>query len=81
MGLKNGMEIIDQVLPNIQFAVNEQCHKIGECAMYQKITDKGKAVFNIEYAFSGACKAVKDVKLSTVNKPGDQALNTLGGQC
>jgi hypothetical protein len=55
------MEIIDEVLPHIHFAINEQCHKNNECAGYQKLTKAGLTVFNIEYGFAGACKTFRGV--------------------
>lgn len=36
--------------PSFDFAVNEQCHTLGECAAYQTYTAMGKPVFNAEYA-------------------------------
>ncbi|KAB8302391.1 hypothetical protein EYC80_005813 [Monilinia laxa] len=49
IGLKNAGEIIDQVLDNVQFAVNEQCVQYQECDTWQVFIDHGKPVFNIEY--------------------------------
>ncbi|KAK6615411.1 endo alpha-1,4 polygalactosaminidase precursor [Botrytis cinerea] len=49
IGLKNAGEIIDRVLDNVQFAVNEQCVQYQECDTWQAFIDNGKPVFNIEY--------------------------------
>ncbi|KAA8576804.1 hypothetical protein MFRU_014g00980 [Monilinia fructicola] len=49
IGLKNAGEIIDRVLDNVQFAVNEQCVQYQECDTWQVFIDHGKPVFNIEY--------------------------------
>jgi len=40
----------DALAPSFDFAVNEQCHALGECAAYQTYTAMGKPVFNAEYA-------------------------------
>lgn len=78
IGLKNGIEMIPDVLSDIQFAVNEECHTYGECARYQPITKAGLAVFNIEYGVKD-CSDPANVNLSTVFKTLD--LDTTGGQC
>jgi hypothetical protein len=49
IGLKNGGEIINQVLSAVQFAVNEQCVQYDECATWAPFVSAGKPVFNIEY--------------------------------
>ncbi|PNS19880.1 hypothetical protein CAC42_7847 [Sphaceloma murrayae] len=49
IGLKNAGEMVKQVLPSVQFSVNEQCHQYEECALYQPFIKANKPVFNIEY--------------------------------
>ncbi|KAJ5469588.1 hypothetical protein N7539_009206 [Penicillium diatomitis] len=49
VGLKNGGSIIDNVLPNMQWSVNEQCAQYTECDTYAAFTDANKPVFHIEY--------------------------------
>jgi hypothetical protein len=44
------------------------------------VTKAGLAVFNIEYGIHD-CSEPSGVNLSSVMKPEDQALSTLGGQC
>ena len=80
IGLKNAIDIIPDVVDVVQFAVNEQCHEYSECEAYKPFTDANKAVFNIEYG-GDACDSPSGVILSTLIKPEDQALNTLGGAC
>jgi len=80
IGLKNSIELIPDVVDVIQFAVNEQCHQYSECDKYKPFTDANKAVFNIEYG-GNSCDQPAGVKLSTLIKPEDQGLNTLGGAC
>ncbi|KAH7119629.1 glycoside hydrolase superfamily [Dendryphion nanum] len=78
IGLKNSLSIIELVQPDVQFAVNEQCHEFNECGVYAPFTAANKAVFSIEYK-NRNCTRVKDVVLSEVFKPLD--LDKLGGQC
>lgn len=80
IGLKNAIDLIPDVLAVVQFAVNEQCHEYGECDQYKPFTDANKAVFNIEYGGNN-CEQPAGVKLSTLIKPEDQSLTTLGGAC
>ncbi|MDO4784025.1 MAG: endo alpha-1,4 polygalactosaminidase [Propionibacteriaceae bacterium] len=49
IGLKNGIEIISQVVDTVDFAVNEQCVAHGECGAYQPFLARGKAVLHVEY--------------------------------
>jgi len=48
-GLKNGADMIEDVLPLIQFSVNEQCAEYEECQVFAAFIDSGKPVFHIEY--------------------------------
>jgi len=50
VALKNDIAQIDALAPSFDFAVNEQCHELGECATYQTFTAMRKPVFNAEYA-------------------------------
>jgi hypothetical protein len=53
MGLKNSEEILQQVLPYIDFAVNEECASTSNsdgCYAYDPLIRAGKPVFHIEYA-------------------------------
>jgi hypothetical protein len=80
IGLKNGIEMIDDLVAVVDFAVNEECHnpEWDECGDYEPFTTAGKAVFHIEYE-TGNCIDPPGVNLSTVLKPWD--MNVLGGQC
>lgn len=49
VGLKNGGAIVQEVLSDVDFEVNEQCVQYGECATFRPFIDAGKPVFNIEY--------------------------------
>ena len=49
IGLKNSMDILPDLTPIMQFAVNEQCAAFGECNSYSAFLASGKPVFHIEY--------------------------------
>jgi hypothetical protein len=76
IGLKNSLDIVPALAPLVDFAVNEQCVQLGECAAYAPILALGKPVFNIEYPVPLDARAVSGVSctgqgvsgLSTVMK-------------
>lgn len=49
IGLKNAGDIIEDVLPDVHFSVNEQCIEYAECETFAAFVEDGKPVFNIEY--------------------------------
>ncbi|KAI9167288.1 hypothetical protein HJFPF1_03414 [Paramyrothecium foliicola] len=53
VGLKNGGEIVRDLLDWVDFSINEQCLKYNECSDYVPFIKANKAVFNIAYP-SGA---------------------------
>ncbi|MDJ0313679.1 endo alpha-1,4 polygalactosaminidase [Arthrobacter sp. H35-D1] len=48
-GLKNAPDLVAELVDDIDFAVNEQCHEYEECAAYAPLLASGKAVVDIEY--------------------------------
>ncbi|KAF1996707.1 carbohydrate-binding module family 1 protein [Amniculicola lignicola CBS 123094] len=78
LGLKNSLDILDDVADIIDFAVNEQCAQLGECSVYTGFLASGKPVFHIEYPTSLAnpqqlmntdvCKGPGTSGMSTVLK-------------
>jgi endo-alpha-1,4-polygalactosaminidase (GH114 family) len=79
IGLKNAGDIIPDILPIVQFSVNEQCAEEEECDTFAAFTKAGKPVFNIEYpkgapngisasALSKSCAAARTNGFSTVLK-------------
>jgi Glycoside-hydrolase family GH114 len=48
IGLKNSLQILGQLNPYIQFAVNEECASMSECGLYASFL-QSKPVFHIEY--------------------------------
>jgi hypothetical protein len=49
VGLKNDLTQVHELLPQFDFAVNEQCVKFGECDLLIPFTTARKAVVQIEY--------------------------------
>ena len=49
IGLKNALTIIDDVLPNMDWAMNEQCFQYSECGYLQQVLIGNKTVFHLEY--------------------------------
>lgn len=50
IGLKNALELIPDLVDDVDFAVNEQCHEYDECDVYAPFVAQRKPVFNAEYA-------------------------------
>jgi hypothetical protein len=69
MGLKNAEQVIDRVSDYIEFAVNEQCVELNDCATYVPFLSSGKPVFHIEYPKNFAQDASKDCLQGNSNAP------------
>lgn len=52
VGLKNGQELVAEVVDLYDFAITEQCHEYDECAGFAALIGAGKPVYNAEYAAS-----------------------------
>jgi hypothetical protein len=50
IGLKNDLDQVQQLLPDFDFAVNEQCAQYTECDELTPFISAGKAVFHVEYS-------------------------------
>ncbi|CAJ2499881.1 Uu.00g027340.m01.CDS01 [Anthostomella pinea] len=48
-GLKNGGDIVGQVVDVAQWVIVEQCVEYDECGLYAPFVDAGKPVFHVEY--------------------------------
>ncbi len=48
-GLKNLPQLGEELEPNWDFVVNEQCFQYNECGEYAAFIENDKAVFNVEY--------------------------------
>ena len=49
IGLKNAIELIFELEPYFDFAINEECYFYEECGGLQPFLDNNKAVFQVEY--------------------------------
>jgi len=56
IGLKNGIEVLGEAAPLVEFAVNEECLTYHECSAYAPLLRSGKAVFHVEY--HGSLKSI-----------------------
>jgi hypothetical protein len=87
IGLKNSLDIIADLAPIMDFAVNEQCAALSECGAYAPMLALNKPVFHIEYpnplnaqAANGvSCKGLGVLGTDTILK--DLKLNGLTYYC
>lgn len=49
IGLKNSGLIVSNVIPGMQWQVNEQCVQHSECKLFKPFIENSKPVFHIEY--------------------------------
>ncbi|MFH8726137.1 endo alpha-1,4 polygalactosaminidase [Streptomyces termitum] len=70
VGLKNDLDQIPQLLPHVDFAVNEQCAQYAECDRLAPFVAAGKAVFHTEYELPTArfCPHARELGLSSMLK-------------
>lgn len=52
-GLKNDLDQVPDLLPDADFAINEECFTYSECDTLSPFIEAGKAVFQVEYAGGG----------------------------
>ena len=52
-GLKNDLDQVANLLPDADFAINEECFSFSECDGLSPFIGAGKAVFQVEYADGG----------------------------
>lgn len=76
IGLKNSGAIVDDVVGDMQFSVNEQCSQYQECADYRAFVDATKPVFRIEY-LEGAPQIGSVQKASVCGDKDAQGFSTL----
>ena len=53
VGLKNAQSHLPEFSSKIEFAINEECQKWGECGLYSGLVKANKAVFGVEYDNNG----------------------------
>jgi len=73
IGLKNDLEQIPDLLPNFDWALNEQCFEYGECEALLPFIDAGKPVFHVEYELerSEFCEQANALKFNSLKKNWD----------
>jgi len=49
VGLKNSGAIVDSVIGQMEWSINEQCVQYNECDIYAPFIQQGKPVFHVEY--------------------------------
>lgn len=58
IGLKNDLDQVAALLPDFDWALNEQCFAFDECDLLAPFVDAGKAVFSVEYGDQGLSATV-----------------------
>jgi hypothetical protein len=77
IGLKNALEMLDDVKSVVHFAVNEECVKANECARYKDFSGRAKKpVFHIEYPSND--RQTSQSESSRKRWCADRDLNSLG---
>ncbi|MCB5167136.1 endo alpha-1,4 polygalactosaminidase [Streptomyces bambusae] len=73
VGLKNDLDQIPQLVPDFDFAVNEQCAQYRECERLTPFVRAGKAVFHVEYELpvERFCPDSRRLGLSSLRKEYD----------
>ncbi|RYC65959.1 hypothetical protein CHU98_g256 [Xylaria longipes] len=63
-GLKNAGGLVDRVVDDAQWAINEQCAEYTECADWAPFVKAGKPVFHVEYTDDDDATSVSASKLA-----------------
>jgi hypothetical protein len=73
IGLKNDLDQVLELLPDFDWALNEQCHEYSECHLLAPFVSAGKAVFGVEYELepSAFCPAANAAGFSFQKKHWD----------
>jgi hypothetical protein len=59
IGLRNSGEVISDVLPLMEWEINEQCVQFDDCSTFTSFIEAGKPVFHVEYP-PGAGEFISD---------------------
>src|SRR3989344_2130107 len=70
IGLKNDIEQVNDLLPDFDWALNEQCFQYDECDTLLPFINAGKAVFQTEYSLSTSsfCPSANAMKFNSMKK-------------
>lgn len=70
-GLKNDLDQLNELTPDFDFFVNEQCFQYNECDKYAPSQKANKPVWNVEYksgAFSRGCRCQSYFGVTSIKK-------------
>ncbi|CAG8961628.1 hypothetical protein HYFRA_00006165 [Hymenoscyphus fraxineus] len=76
IGMKNGLDMVTQLLDDMDFHVNESCLEFSECEKLVPFITAGKPVFHIEYPAS-APSIAKEVVDSKCKEKADKNFSSL----
>lgn len=81
VGLKNDLAQAGALVDEVEFQVNEECIRYGDCAALAVFTDAGKPVWSIEYSGTPheVCAAAEELGFATWIK--SLALDATGHEC
>jgi hypothetical protein len=70
VALKNGAELVDELVSDVDFAVVEECAEFDECDAYLPFIRAGKAVLHVEYKLAKAefCAEARANRFSSMRK-------------
>ena len=70
IGLKNALDLVEQLVGEFDFAVNEQCFEYSECDKLTPFIQKNKAVFGVEYELNTGqfCSQANALRFSWLRK-------------
>lgn len=70
VSLKNDLDQVRDLVPYVDFAVNEQCFEYSECDLVAPFIAAGKPVFNIEYNLSTSsfCPQANSMNFDSLKK-------------
>jgi hypothetical protein len=70
VGLKNDLDQVNTLLPDFDWALNEQCFEFDEYDMLVPFAKAGKAVFNVEYNLPTEefCPQANDMNFNSLKK-------------
>jgi hypothetical protein len=74
IGLKNSLDIVDNLASTVDFAVNEQCAQLGECRAYEQFLALDKPVFHIEYPTPLNAQAANGVSCTSAGVNGTSTI-------
>ncbi|KAH7408108.1 glycoside hydrolase superfamily [Phaeosphaeria sp. MPI-PUGE-AT-0046c] len=74
IGLKNSLDIVNDLALIMDFAVNEQCAALGECRAYDRFLALNKPVFHIEYPTPLNAGATKGLSCTSIGVNGTSTI-------